>query len=135
MLVPDTGVNNTNLDTLAKNALSVKLGYTSGIVRGVGGSVLRCGGLGLGRSKLDLLVDPHVKDVGKLLQGVEGESVRLDAGAGEDIAGKLLDDLDAVGGRDILTTKASTGTLLLRDGECQLGTTSVGKGFLSGGSP
>lgn len=111
VLVPDTGINNTNLDTLTKDALGVKLGYTGGIVCRVCGSILRRSGLGFCRRKLDLLVDPDVDDVGQLLQGVESEGVSLDAGTGEDVAGELLDDGDAVCGGDILTTNASAGTL------------------------
>lgn len=132
VVIVNTGVDDTNLNAFAEDALGVKLGHASGVVRSISRRLFNGDSLGLYRSKLDLLIRPDVQDVREFSQSVERVSLSLDAGAGEHIAGKLLDDRDTVGRSDVLATTTRTGSL--EDGECQLGTTTLGGSPRSGHS-
>lgn len=90
-------IDDSNLHTLAEVSPGVKLAHASGVVR----RVIPCSYIIWQKvrrrhSQWNEVVPPNTLNAGKLLQGVYIVSLRLNTGAGEDIAIKRFDNFDII---------------------------------------
>lgn len=96
MLIPRARIDDSDLDTLSKDAPVVKLADARGIMRRIIAG--RCG-VSDRRETLDrreghALVGPRADNTSEIQQAVHVVVVSLDARAREDVGLKILDDLD-----------------------------------------
>lgn len=95
MRVPSSRVNNTDFDSLPKNALVVKLAHAGGVMRAVVTSSSLLNRLeALNGRQADTSVLPDASNTSQVLKAVDVVGVSLNAGAGEDVALKVLDNFN-----------------------------------------
>lgn len=105
MFIPNSSVNNTDLDTVTEVAQLVKLCHTSGDVSAVftgrRSILVDIRGLGI---QLHPNIRPDLCDIRESCEAIKGECVSLNSCTGEDGTVEGLDDLQIVTGEETIPT-------------------------------